>query len=234
MVSQPDFGWLRFLATPLYLALRLIYSHAIANWGWAIILLTVAFNLVLLWPRLLAVKSSLKVMRVQPKLDAIRKQYAGLKLNDPRRAEMNAEMTAIYKAEGANMYGGCLPALLQMPLLFACYRVLQHAPELRHAAWLWLPDLAAPDPLHILPLVIIASMFLTQWITPMPGADPSQRRILAVVMPLIMGFTLWHYASGLSLYWATGNLIGLAFQLAVNRSPIGKQMRAIQRAREKP
>ena len=228
MISQPDFGWLSFLATPLYLALRLIYSHGIANWGWAIILLTVAFNLVLLWPRFLAIKSSLKMMRVQPKLDAVRKQYAGLKLDDPRRAEMNAEMMAVYKAEGANMYGGCLPALLQMPLLFAYFRVLQHAPELHHAGWLWLPDLAAPDPLHILPLVIIATMFLTQWITPMPGADQSQRRILAIVMPLVMGFTLWHYASGLSLYWATGNLIGLAFQLAVNHSPIGREMRATQ------
>ena len=231
MISQPDFGWLSFLATPLYLALRLIYSHGIANWGWAIILLTLAFNLVLLVPRLLAMKSSLKMMRVQPKLHAVRKQYAGLKLNDPRRAEMNAEMMAVYKAEGANVYSGCLPALLQMPLLFACFRVLQHAPELHHAGWLWLPDLAAPDPLHILPLVIIATMFLTQWITPMPGADPSQRRMLAVVMPLVIGFTLWHYASGLSLYWATGNLIGLAFQLVVNRSPIGKQMRAFPAAK---
>jgi YidC/Oxa1 family membrane protein insertase len=222
---QPDFGWLSIIASPLYLALRFLYNHCIANWGWAIILLTVAFNLVLIGPRLIAVKSSLKMMRVQPRLQEIKKQYAGLKLTDPRRAQMNAAMMDLYKSEGVSMYGGCLPMLLQLPLLFAYMRVLQHAPELHHAGWLWLPDLASPDPLHILPILIVATGALTQWITPMPAADPTQRRIFASVMPLVMGFTLWHYASGLSLYWATGNLFSLAFQFVVNRSALGKQYR---------
>ncbi len=232
---QAEFGWLTFVAKPLYLALRFLYEHGVGNWGWAIIIFTVIFNSVTLWPRFMSLKSSLKMMRVQPKVDALKKRYAHLTFNDPRRTEMNEEMVALYKAEGANMYGGCLPMLLQMPLLFAYMRVLQNAVELRHATWLWLSDLSLPDPLHILPIVIIGSMFLVQYITPMPGTDPNQRRILAFAMPLIMGFSLWRYASGLALYWATCNLLNLVFQLLINRSDIGREMHAIAvgRASEK-
>ena len=93
----------------------------IHNWGWAIIIVTVIFNLVLLPTRIMMMKSSLKMMRIQPKVEALKKQYANLKINDPKRAEMNTEMMALYKTEGVNMYGGCLPLLLQMPLFFAYY-----------------------------------------------------------------------------------------------------------------
>ena len=91
-------------------------------------------------------KSSLKMMRIQPKVDAIKKRYAHLKVNDPKRAEMNTEMMALYKTEGVNMYGGCLPMLLQMPLFFAYFRVLQNAVELRQAHWFWLTDLSQARP----------------------------------------------------------------------------------------
>jgi YidC/Oxa1 family membrane protein insertase len=219
-----QFGWLTFIAMPLYLVLRFLYEHGIRNWGWAIIILTAIFNFATLWPRILSTKSSMKRMRIQPKANAIKARYAHLKMNDPKRAEMNAEMIALYRAESANMYGGCLPSLLQMPLLFAYSRVLQSAPELRQAHWLWLTDLSAPDPLHILPILIILSMFVTQWITPMQGMDAARRRTLAIIMPLIMGLTLWHYASGLALYWVTGNLFNLVFQLVINRSKIGKDI----------
>ena len=122
--------------------------------------------------RFMMMKSSLKMMRIQPKVDAIKKRYAHLKVNDPKRSEMNTEMMALYKTEGVNMYGGCLPLLLQMPLFFAYFRVLQNAVELRQAHWYWLTDLSMPDPLHILPILIILTMFLTQYITPSPGMDP--------------------------------------------------------------
>ena len=108
------------------------------------------------------------MMRIQPKVDAIKKRYAHLKMNDPKRAEMNTEMMALYKTEGVNMYGGCLPMLVQMPLFFAYFRVLQNAVELRQAHWFWLPDLSQPDPTHVLPILIIITMFLTQYITPSP------------------------------------------------------------------
>ena len=144
-------------------------------------------------------------------------------------------MMAIMKEEGVNMYGGCLPMLLQMPLFFAYYRVLLNAVELRQAHWFWLTDLSMPDPLHLLPILIIGTMFLVQFITPSPGMDPAQRRMMAIMMPAIMGFTLWHFASGLALYWITGNIINLIMQVAINKSKIGKEMHeiALRRAAKK-
>jgi YidC/Oxa1 family membrane protein insertase len=225
--SLIQFGWLTVIAKPLFLALRFLYEHLISNWGWAIIIITVLFNLVLLPTRIMMMRSSLKMMRIQPKVEAIKKRYSHLKMNDPKKAEMNTEMMALYKTEGVNMYGGCLPMLLQMPLFFAYFRVLQNTVELRQASWAWLHDLSAPDPLHILPALIIITMFVTQFITPSPGMDPTQRRMMAIMMPVIFGFTLWHYASGLALYWCTGNIIMLAMQVAINQSHIGKEMHAI-------
>jgi YidC/Oxa1 family membrane protein insertase len=109
--------------------------------------------------------------------------------------------------------------------------VLRNAAELHHASWLWLSDLSLPDPLHILPLLIIASMSLTQAITPMSGMSIEQQRMMAVLMPTVMGFSLWRYAAGISLYWVTGNLIGLLMQSAINRSPMGREIRALALAR---
>jgi YidC/Oxa1 family membrane protein insertase len=166
-------------------------------------------------------------MRIQPKVDAIKKRYANVKATDPKRADMNTEMMALYKTEGVNMYGSCLPMLVQMPLFFAYYRVLYNAVELRQAHWFWLTDLSVADPLHILPGIIIVSMFLTQIITPSPGMDPAQRRMMAFMMPVMMGFMLWHFASGLALYWGTGNLIQLALQFGINQSGMGKEMHEI-------
>jgi YidC/Oxa1 family membrane protein insertase len=228
--SLIQYGWWGIIAKPLYLALRYLrglLGPGINNWGWAIIIVTVIFNLLMLPTRLMMMKSSLKMMRIQPKVEALKKRYAHLKMNDPKRAEMNAEMMSLYKEEGVNMYGGCLPLLLQMPLFFAYYRVLLNAVELRQAHWFWLTDLSSADPLHILPVIIIISMFLVQFITPSPGMDPTQRRMMAIMMPAIMGFTLWHFASGLALYWVTGNLINLAIQLLINQSKIGKEMHEI-------
>ena len=151
-----QYGWMTVIAKPLYLLLRFMVQHGIGNWGWAIIIFTVIFNLTLLPTRFMMTKSSLKMMRIQPKVDAIKKRYANLKINDPKRAEMNAEMMALYKTEGVNMYGSCLPMLVPMPLSFAYFRVLEYAVELRQAHWLWLPDLSQPDPTHILPIFIIS------------------------------------------------------------------------------
>ena len=224
--SLIQFGFWAFIAKPLYLILRFIVQHGVGNWGWAIILSTVVFNLALLPTRLTMTKSSLKMMRIQPKVDAIKKRYAHLKMNDPKKADMNAEMMALYKTEGVNMYGSCLPMLVPMLLLWPYFRVLQYTVELRQAHWLWLPDLSQPDPTHILPIFIIVSMFLTQYITPSPGMDPSQRRMMAFMMPVFFGFMLWHYASGLALYWGTGNVIMLVMQIGINRSHLGREMQA--------
>ncbi len=234
LASMIQYGWWGIIAKPLYLALRALHNMmgpGINNWGWAIIIITVIFNLVMLPTRIWTMKSSLKMMRIQPRLDGLKKKYANLKINDPKRAEMQTEQMAIMKEEGVNMYGGCLPLLLQMPLFFAYYRVLLNAVELRQAHWFWLTDLSMPDPLHILPILIVGTMFFVQFITPSPGMDPTQRRMMAIMMPAIMGFTLWHFASGLALYWITGNIINLIIQVAINQSKIGKEMHEISARR---
>ncbi|MGO9336253.1 MAG: membrane protein insertase YidC [Terracidiphilus sp.] len=227
-----QFGWMTILATPLYWVLRFLNEHGVPNWGWDIIIVTVVFNLLMLPTRLMMMKSSLKMMRIQPKVDALKKKYAHLKVSDPKRAEMNTEMMELYKQENVNMYGGCLPLLIQMPLFFAYYRVLANVIELRQAQWYWLHDLSVADPLHILPILIIASMFLVQFITPSPGMDPNQRRMMAIMMPVIFGFSMWHFASGLALYWGTGNVINLGIQLAINKSKMGQEMHAIAAKRQ--
>jgi len=224
------FGWLTVIAKPLYLAIRFLREHlgpGINNWGWAIIIVTVLINMLMLPTRIMMMRSSLKMMRIQPKVEALKKRYAHLKMNDPKKAEMNTEMMDLYKTEGVNMYGGCLPMLIQMPLLYAIYRVLANAVELRQAHWFWLTDLSSPDPLHILPILIIVTMFLVQFLTPSPGMDPNQRRMMAIFMPIVFGFSMLHFASGLALYWGTGNIINLGIQLGINQSKIGKEMHEI-------
>ena len=228
--SLTQFGWFTIIAKPLYLALRYLHERlgpGVYNWGWAIIIVTVIFNLLMLPTRFMMMKSSLKMMRIQPKVEAIKQRYKNLKATDPKKAEMNAEMMELYKVEGVNMYGSCLPMLVQMPLFFAYYRVLLNAVELRQAQWFWLTDLSTPDPRYILPILIIATMFVTQFITPTPGMDPAQRRMMAIMMPAVLGFTMLHFASGLALYWGTGNIINLAMQLGINQSHIGKEMHEI-------
>jgi len=226
--SLIQFGaWLGIIAKPLYLILRFMILKGVPNWGWAIISFTIVFNLLLLPSRLMMTKQSLKMMRIQPKQDAIKKRYVHLKPTDPKRAEMNAELMELYKTEGVNMYGSCLPMLLQMPFFFAYFRVLQNAVELRQSHWYWLPDLSQPDPTFILPICVIITMFFTQYITPSPGMDPAQRRMMAIMMPVFFGFMLWHYPSGLALYWFTGNLMMLTMQIAINRSHIGREMHEI-------
>ena len=224
------FGVFSIIAKPLYLAVRFVRSalgRGVYNWGWAIVIVGIILNLVTLPTRLMMTRSSLKMMRIQPKVDALKRKYAHLKATDPKRAEMNTEMMALYKTEGVNMYGGCLPMLIQMPLLYAIYEVLENAIELRQAHWFWLPDLSGPDPTYVLPALFFITMVLVQFISPSPGMDPAQRRMMAFVMPAVFGFTLFHFPSGLALYWFVGNLINLAIQVAINQSSIGKEMHAI-------
>ena len=231
--SLIQYGWLTVIAKPLYLVLRFIVHHGIPNWGWAIIIFTAAFTLLMLPTRIMMMRSQIKMMRIKPKVDAIQSRYKHLKATDPRRGEMNQEMMALYKEEGVNMYGSCLPLLVQMPLFFAYFRVLQYAVELRQAHWFWLTDLSQPDPTHILPIFIIISMFLTQFMTPSPQMDRSQQVMMAFMMPVFFGFLLWHYPSGLALYWGTSNIIYLAMQVGINYSSLGKEMRAMAARRKR-
>jgi YidC/Oxa1 family membrane protein insertase len=224
--SLIQFGWLTVIAKPLYLALRFNVTHLAPNWGWAIIIFTSAFTLLMIPTRVMMTKQQIKMKRIKPKVDAIQSRFKHLKATDPRRAEMNQEMMALYKEEGVSMYGSCLPLLVQMPLFFAYFRVLQNAVELRQAHWFWLKDLSQPDPSHVLPVFIIITMFLTQFITPSPQMDRTQQMMMAFMMPIMFGFILWNYPSGLALYWGTSNIIYLATQIGINSSSLGHQLRA--------
>jgi len=230
-----DFGFWSFLSKPLFLWLHWTYDHMVQNWGWSILILTLIINLAVLPLRIISMRSALKMQRIQPQVSAIREKYKKYKMGDPRQAEMNKELSLLYKEEGVNMFGGCLPTLIQFPLLIAFYSMLAKAIDLRQAHWMWLPDLSRPDPLHILPVFFVISMFLVQWLTPAPGMDPTQRKMMAFMMPAMFGFWTWTVASGLALYWAGGNIIGIIQQLAMNRSSLGAQMKAIaeKRARRK-
>jgi YidC/Oxa1 family membrane protein insertase len=230
-----DFGWLGYIARPLFLWLKWMYNHIVPNWGWAILLQTLIINLALLPLRLSQMKSMLKMQRVAPQIKSIQEKYKKYSLRDPRKAEMNNEISALYKKEGVNPAGGCLPLLIQMPFLFAYYRMLNVAMDLRHAPWLWIHDLSAPDPLYILPIAIVVTMFFMQRMTPQAGMDPTQQKMMNLMMPVMMGYISFNLPAGLSLYWAMGQLIGIVQQAALNRSSLGRDMREMmeKRARKK-
>ena len=230
-----DFGFWGFIAKPLFLWLHWTYDHMVRNWGWAVIILTLIINIAVLPLRVTSMRSALKMQKIQPQVAAIREKYKKFKMGDPRQADMNRELSALYKVEGVNMFGGCLPTLIQFPLLIAFYSMLGKAIDLRQAHWLWLPDLSRPDPHHILPIFFIISMFLMQYMTPAPGMDPAQRKMMAFMMPAMFGFWTWTVASGVALYWAGSNIVGVIQQVAMNRTSLGLQMRAIaeKRARRK-
>lgn len=220
-----DFGFFGFISRPLFAWLRWTYERMIHNWGWAIVFLTIVINLALLPLRISSMKSSLKMQKIQPQVKAITEKYKRYSLTDPRRAQMQQEMSELYKREGVNPVGGCFPLLLQMPFLFAFYSMLGNAIELRHAHWMWIHDLAAPDPLHILPILIIITMFITQRSTPQAGMDPAQQKMLQVVTPVMMGVISWNLSSGLGIYWAISNILGWVQQIGINQTSFGKQVR---------
>jgi len=220
-----DFGTFSFIARPLFLWLKWTYEHWIPNWGWAIAFLTLVITMALLPLRLSSMKSSLRMQRIQPQIKAITEKYKRYSITDPRRAEMQKEMSALYKKEGVNPVGGCFPLLLQMPFLIAFYSMLNNAIELRHASWIWIHDLSAPDPFHILPIVIMVSMYVQQKSAPQAGMDPAQQKILTFMGPLMIGGFSWGVASGLSIYWALSTLLGWVQQLVINRSELGQQVK---------
>jgi YidC/Oxa1 family membrane protein insertase len=230
-----DFGWLGIIARPLFLWLKWMYSHIVANWGWAILLQTLVINLALLPLRLSQMKSMLKMQRVAPQIKSIQEKYKKYSLRDPRKAEMNEEISALYKKEGVNPAGGCLPLVIQMPFLFAYYRMLNVAMDLRHAPWMWVHDLSAPDPWHILPVAIIVTMLIMQRMTPQAGMDPAQQKMMNIMMPGMLGLMSWNLPAGLGLYWSAGQLIGIVQQSVMNRTALGREMREMmeKRARKK-
>lgn len=215
--SLVDFGWFSVVAKPLFIALRYVYDHWIHNYGWAIILLTVLINLAMFPLKLKSLRSAQEMQRVSPIIKGIQDKYKQYKFNDPRKQKMNEEVMKVYSEHHINPLGSCLPMLLQLPFLYGFYRVLDLAIELRHAPWtLWIKDLSAQDPIYILPSVIVVTQFILQRMTPMATVDPAQQRMM-MIMPLVFGFMFFRFPSGMVLYWLTGNIVGIAQQLFINR-----------------
>jgi len=230
-----DFGFFGIIAKPLFLWLKWMYHHVVPNWGWAIVLQTLILSVALLPLRVTQMKSMLKMQRVAPQIKAIQEKYKKYSLRDPRKAPMNEEISALYKKEGVNPAGGCLPMLIQLPFLYAYYKMLSIALDLRHAHWLWIHDLSAADPIFLLPIFMVVSMLLAQKMTPQAGMDPAQQKMMTIMMPLMMGFFFFRLPAGLNLYYAEANVIQMAQQAVMNRTSLGKEMREMmaKRARKK-
>ncbi len=204
-----EFGWFTFLATPFYKILLWINSY-VGNWGWAIILFTLLVKLVLFPLSYKGMMSMQKLKDLAPKMKELRQKYK----DDP--AKMNVKMMEMYKKHGANPMGGCLPLLLQIPVFFALYRVLLNAVELQGAPWiLWIDNLAQMDPYFVLPVLMGASMWFQQKITPANFTDPLQEKIFKW-FPVIMTVFFVYFPSGLVLYWLVNNLFTIAQQYYIN------------------
>jgi YidC/Oxa1 family membrane protein insertase len=203
-----DFGFFGLVAQLLFFILRGIHSF-VPNWGWAIILLTVVIRGTL-WP--LNTKTTVQMVRMkelEPFQKALQAKYEKFGNDMTKKAEMQKELMAFYKKNGHNPMGGCLPMLLQMPVFFALWSMLNAVFELRHAPFIgWLHDLSAQDPFYILPVLMGVSMIIQQAMTPAVG-DPAQRKMMMVLMPVMFSFFFAKTPSGLCLYYLMFNIIGI-------------------------
>ena len=217
-----ELGVLKPLVVPLLAALHWIHDHVVTNYGWAIVLLTIALKVLLLPLTHRSTMSMRKMQELNPKVQAIRDRYR-TKLRDKQgkpnlesQRKMNEEVMAIYKEAGVNPAGGCLPLLIQMPILFAFYRLLSTAVDLRNAPWLlWIRDLSLNDPYYVLPIIMGATQLLQVRMGPQAG-DPMQRKMFQI-MPVAMTFFFLGVPSGLVLYWLTNNVLTIIQLQVYNR-----------------
>jgi len=200
------------LASPLLVMLR--WFHGLTgNYGIAIILLTMMVRIVLFPLTYKGMVSMKRMSKLQPKIKAMREKYKD------NKEKINREMMDMYKRYKVNPLGGCLPIALQIPIFFALYSALLGAIELRHSPFLgWITDLSSADPLYITPVLMGASMFFQQRMTP-TAMDPTQQKIL-MWMPVIFTAFMFNFPAGLTLYWLTSNMLSVLQQLIINRVQI--------------
>jgi YidC/Oxa1 family membrane protein insertase len=212
-----DFGWFHVLALPLLYVLQFFYKY-FHNYGWAIIAITLIIRVLFIYPNHKSFKSMQDMQKLQPRIAKLREKY-----KDDREA-LNKELMGLYKTYKVNPMGGCLPMVLQLPVFIALYNILGYSIELRHAPFIstlpftnivWLADLSAKDPLLITPLIMGATMFLQQKMTPSPG-DPAQAKMM-LFMPIIFTFMFLNFASGLVLYWLFNNILSIGQQYYTNK-----------------
>jgi YidC/Oxa1 family membrane protein insertase len=212
-----DYGWFKWLSRPLAVPILKAIKWLMeltGSYGVAIILFTIGIYSLFFPLKWRSSKSMKKAQKLAPKMKELQEKIKGMKQNDPRLKELQVEQLRLMK-EG-NPLGGCLPLLIQMPFLFALYRAITISLDFRQATFLWLPDLSAGDPFHILEILMAGTMIVLQLITPAPSADPLQRKMMAIGMPIFMLYVLWGAPSGLLLYWLVGNIVGFSQQFLIN------------------
>ena len=213
-----DYGWFTWLsrpiAVPILKAIRWLYRLT-NSYGVAIIIFTIVIYSLFFPLKWRSSKAMKKAQKLAPRMKELQDKIKGMKQNDPKLKELQMEQLRLMK-EG-NPLGGCLPLLIQMPFLFALYRAITISLDFRQASFLWLPDLSAGDPIHILEFLMAGTMIVLQLITPAPSADPMQRKMMAIGMPLFMLYVLWGAPSGLLVYWLVGNIVGFSQQFLINR-----------------
>jgi YidC/Oxa1 family membrane protein insertase len=217
--SLVNFGWLEFIADPLFHGLKWLHGY-IPNWGWAIVVLTLVINMLLFPLRISSFRTTLKMQRVAPEIKQIQEKYKKYSMRDPRKAEMNKEVMAVYSREKINPVGGCFQMFLQMPIWFGLNTVLRYAIEMRHARWLWwITDMSAKDPYYVLPIIMGLSMYVVSKMTPMTTTDPQQQMMMKI-MPVTMAglFMISPISSGLAVYILTSSLVGILQQWWLNRT----------------
>jgi YidC/Oxa1 family membrane protein insertase len=215
-----DYGFLgsvsRPLAAPILWSIKKLY-HLTGSYGIAIIIFTIIIYSLFFPLKWRSSKSMKKAQKLAPRMKELQEKIKTMKQDDPRLKELQMEQLRLMK-EG-NPLGGCLPLLIQMPFLFALYRAITISIDFRQAHFLWIPDLSAPEPymIHMLPVIFAASMIVLQLITPAPSADPLQRKMMAIGMPIFMLYIMWSAPSGLLVYWIVGNIVGFSQQVLINR-----------------
>ena len=217
LIDYGYLGWIsRPLAVPILEAITYLYKLT-SSYGLAIILFTIVIYSLFFPLKWRSSKAMKKAQKLAPKMKELQEKLKGMKQNDPRMKELQMEQLRLMK-EG-NPLGGCLPLLIQMPFLFALYRAITISLDFRQASFLWIPDLSAAEPyfIHILPILMTGTMVVLQLVTPAPSADPLQRKMMAIGMPLFMLYILWSAPSGLVLYWLVGNIVGFTQQFLINR-----------------
>lgn len=204
-----DFGFFAPITRALFFTLRKFYSFT-HNYGLAIVIITILIKLIFTPFTQMSFASMKKMQQMQPELKKIQDRYGKMKSDDPRKQSMNTEIMALHKRYGVNPLGGCLPMLLQMPVLFAFYKLLGNAIELRGAPFgLWLQDLSRPDPYFITPVIMGVTMLLQQRMT--PSTDPMQKNMM-YIMPVMFTYISLNLPSGLVLYWLLSNFLAIAHQ----------------------
>lgn len=228
LTNAIEYGWFTFASKPLFSLLSWLHG-ILGNWGWSIIALTILVRIVLYPLTYKGMVSMAKLKEIAPQVKEIQAKYKG----DPQR--MNAAVMDFYKKKGANPLGGCLPMLLQIPVFFAIYRVLLNAVELQGAEWsLWITDLSRMDNTFILPILMGASMYYQQKLTPTNFTDPMQEKVMKF-LPVIFTFFFLTFPSGLVLYWFVNNLFSIAQQFIVNQQMANAKdaQRAVENSKAK-